>query len=102
MFYSIEPTLNGELCCAVVNMELFLGMTRQIIKPVHEAVVAYLVYFIHAIYSQYSSDLPTLVMFLLTLNKMRHTVLYISTILLVTVPRLGIRYLGSSALQNFL
>src|SRR4029434_9223464 len=83
-------------------MELFLGMKRQIIKPVHEAVVAYLVYFIHAIYSQYRRDLPTLVMFLLMLNKMRHTLLYNSTILLVTIPRLGIRYLGSSATQNSL
>src|SRR4029434_9423238 len=83
-------------------MKLFLGMKRQIIKPVHEAVVAYLVYFIHAIYSQYSSTYHTLVMFLLTLNKMRHTLLYNSTILLVTVPRLGIRYLGSGASQNSL
>src|SRR4029434_9861295 len=41
-------------------------------------------------------------MFLLTLNKMRHTLLYNSTILLVTVRRLGIRYLGSSASQNSL
>src|SRR4029434_10683552 len=33
---------------------------------------------------------------------MRHTLLYNSTILLVTVRRLGIRYLGSSASQNSL
>ena len=86
----------------MVNMKLFLGMKRQIIKPVHESVVAYLVYFIHAIYSQYSSNLPTLVMLLLTLNKMRHTLLYNSMILLATVRRLGIRYLGSSVSQNSL
>src|SRR4029434_5878844 len=41
-------------------------------------------------------------MFLLTLNKMRHTLLYNSMIRLVTVPRLGIRNLGSSASQNSL